>query len=397
MLHTINGFIEPAFKSVATIFKNQIIQRGGGAALCIYHNGEPIADIWAGTRNPLNEPWLKDTTAVSFSTTKGILAGILHMILEDAHLDYETQVQQIWPSFKQNNKGHITIRQLLCHEAGLFNLQHNIDHIHDIYDWDQMVWRMAKATPSFKHLGEPSYHAVTIGWLIGELIHRLTGQLPGEFLNHELRSVLGRNCFIGVPNKALTACAHITQHLEQSDVTQSIVKTIQNKANKKLSTLLFKGKSFTAALRPPTSELLNFNDTQFLQAQLPSMNGVFTARGLAQFYNGLIHTDNTKRLIPLERLTQIQDIQNTGRDRIIHIPMHWRLGYHRILNTKRSAPQGFGHYGYGGSGAWCDPSRHLAVGFVVNSLWCAPFGDYRMAQLSGEILKRIDQLKIDRH
>lgn len=393
MFKSVNGFANPALKSVVQCFQNQLTKAGGGAALCVYHHGEPLIDIWSGTRNVAQDPWLKDTCAVSFSTSKGVLSTLLHIILDEAHLDYETQVSHIWPSFKQANKRHITIRQLLCHEAGLFSLADNIEHIHDIYDWDLMVWKLAKAAPSMRHLGVPSYHAVTYGWLLGELIHRLTGQTPGVFLDKEMRSIVGRNNFIGVPPRHLNEVSHLFNTLGDTGTT-NLTQTIHNTVNRKLTGLLFKSKNTQAALKPPTSELLDLNDRSFLQAEIPAMNGVFTARGLARLYSLLANNGSfqEKKYINPERLADIQQVQNTGCDRVIFLPMHWRLGYHRILNHKRRALSGFGHFGYGGSGAWCDPNRHLSVGFTINALWGAPFGDYRMAQLAGEILVAIDQL-----
>ena len=154
MIHTVNGSADPEFRPIVKVFQKQLEASGGGAALCVYHKGEPVIDIWAGQRTSMGDPWLKDTPAMSFSVTKGVLATMLHIIMDRTQLDYETQASSIWPSFKQNNKGHLTIRQFLCHEAGLFSLEDNIDHIHDIFDWDQMVWRIAKAKPAMS-IGNP--------------------------------------------------------------------------------------------------------------------------------------------------------------------------------------------------------------------------------------------------
>lgn len=393
MIHTVNGSADPEFRPIVKVFQKQLEASGGGAALCVYHKGEPVIDIWAGQRTSMGDPWLKDTPAMSFSVTKGVLATMLHIIMDRTQLDYETQASSIWPSFKQNNKGHLTIRQFLCHEAGLFSLEDNIDHIHDIFDWDQMVWRIAKAKPAMNHLGEPSYHAVTYGWLLGELINRLTGQKPGEFLNAELRSVMGRNNFIGVPEKNLKDVAFIYQHPDQAPVQLGWKQKVSKYINKGIQNAFFHSPFTASALKPPTAELLDFNNPELLKAQVPAMNGVFTARGLGKLYNAIITPDEkNERLISTKRLEQVQVIQSHGRDKIIHVPMNWRLGYHRVLNMKTRAPQGFGHYGYGGAGAWCDPSRQLAVGFTHNALWNTPLGDYRMTQLSGEILSLIDKI-----
>lgn len=395
MFRSINGFADPTMYAAVRCFKTQLARSGGGAALCVYLHGEPLVDIWSGTRNAQNDPWQKETCTVSFSTTKGVLSTLLHVIMEEAQLDYETQVSHIWPSFKQANKGHITIRQLLCHESGLFDLSTNIEHIQDIFDWDLMVWRMAKAAPSMNHLGEPSYHAITYGWLIGELIHRLTGQTPGVFLDREMRPIMGRNNYIGMPTKALGETSFLMNSLDHTGQPTNIKQRVHNHLNRRLTSLLMRSRHTVAALKPPTSEDLDFNSEAFLRAEIPAMNGAFTARGLAKLYSMLAQNGiyNKQQYICAARIKNIQEIQNTGRDKVIFLPMHWRLGYHRILNPKRRALEGFGHFGYGGSGGWCDPSRGLSVGFTVNALWGAPFGDYRMAQIAGEILAATDKLK----
>jgi CubicO group peptidase (beta-lactamase class C family) len=191
----------------------------------------------------------------------------------------------------------------------------------------------------------------------------------------------------------------IFQQLENSGATQGFTQKLQRKLGRQVSKLLLRSSATVSALKPPTADELDFNDPLFLMAEVPAMNGVFTARGLAKLYT-IFAMPNEERhlaLINRKRREEIQTVQSTCRDRVLHVPMHWRLGYHRILNFKIKAPFGFGHFGYGGSGGWCDPSRHISVGYTLNTLWGSPVADYRMAQLAGEILSSIDKLNFEQN
>ena len=137
------GFVEPEFKAVERQFL-KIIQREpkGGGALCIYHQGRCVVDLQGGVRNGASEPWAPETLVLSYSTGKGVLATLLHILVDQGALDYEDRVADHWPDFAQNGKESITVRHLLCHEAGLYRIGDLIDDAGDMLDWERMVQRI---------------------------------------------------------------------------------------------------------------------------------------------------------------------------------------------------------------------------------------------------------------
>jgi len=390
MLHTINGFSDPQFRAVTSAFKAQLNQHGGGGALCVLWQGKPVIDIWGGDRDQ-NSPWLEDTPVVCYSTTKGVLVSLLHAVLHAGKVNYDTTIAKIWPSFKHSGKSDLTIRQLLHHQLGLFDTSQCIPHIADAFDWDQMVWSLARATPQVRYVNQCAYHAMTFGWLAGELIRRLTGLRPGQYLASEFRQVMGRHNWIGVPERHLPLVAKIMSQPEAKNQRVRLTHRIHNRLNQQLQRTLLLNRNLRTSLGPT---LVDFdpNHPSFLINEVPALNGVFTARGLAKLYQLLIEQNQRQKrtwfaddLFDFERTPKL-----TGRDRVLQLPMHWRLGYHRIFNLRRPTPRAFGHYGLGGSGAFCDLDRQLAVGFNLNTLWGAPLADYRMTQLTGLILQAVD-------
>jgi len=122
----IQGDIHPDFWAVARALEQQVRRSGGGAAVCVYHRGVPVVDIWAGVQDERGTPWHHETTALSFSTTKGVTSTALHVLADRGLVDYDAPVAEYWPEFGAQGKGGITVRHLLCHEAGMYRLQGRI-------------------------------------------------------------------------------------------------------------------------------------------------------------------------------------------------------------------------------------------------------------------------------
>jgi len=402
MIRVIHGVANPQFEKVTQVFSDQLNQLGGGAALCIYWQGEAVLDIWSGFRDEYNNPWTKNIGCMSYSTSKGVLATLLHIAMEEAGISYDTRIAKIWPSFKQNFKDKLTIKDALCHQTGLADLSRIIESESDIFDWDQMIWSIAKTASSHDQVNRSAYHAMTFGWIIGEIIHRLTGMKPSQMLEYTLKPIMGRQNYFSVPQRHLQNTAQILKKPPQSlnetwyrNLRSHLGRTLKNKVNLQTKNIINRSARVTGSIWPliDTIGTVDVNSRAFLQAEIPAINGVFTARGLASLYSMLLtgHFED-KQYLSAQRVKLIGKVQNRDSDLIIRIPMHWRLGYQRVLNTKRQVPNGFGHLGFGGSGAFCDRDRSLAVGFVNNSLWASPLSDTRFAHLAGTILATCDHL-----
>lgn len=394
----LNGFVKPGFTAVADAFRLTLpVLRPGGAALCVYYRGEPVVDIWAGSRNRQGDAWASDTLSLSFSTTKGIISTLLHQLADLGEVSYDMPVAHYWPAFSRKNKHLITVRHLLAHEAGLYGIRSLIADASEMRDWEHMLRVMEAASPVHLPGQRNGYHALTYGWLVGGLIEKVTGQPLALTLKELLADPLGLDgCHIGVPGSELERCAELIVPERKPQTSQGraprprIARDISSRLTEAALALTgFDAGSFREAMIPKGMGRFDWNASQTRQAVIPGAGGMFTARSLARVYSALANNGEHEggQLLSPESIRTLSVVQNTRRGAVIPLPMRWRLGYHRVFTTGPRTPNAFGHFGYGGSGAWCDPSRKLALGYTVNSGSGSPFGDLRISRLNTAAIK----------
>jgi len=386
----LHGTVHPDFWRVARRLQQQLQRGPGGAAVCVYHRGEKVVDMWGGTRNEAGDPWQEDTLAVSFSTTKGVTSTALHILVDRGLLDYDDPVARYWPEFGQNGKERITVRNLLCHQAGLYDIRHLIDDAGRMRDWDYMTDALARARPAIEPGTASAYHGITFGWLIGEVARRITGIRFAEVIEREIATPLGLDgLHIGAP----AAVAPRAAELLMPDKGRRRMEAMGDRLERlhRLTGRLFRYdlRRITDALMAPGMMDFLWHAPETLAACIPAANGLFTARSLAKLYAVLANGGslNGTRLLSAETLARATEIQTRKIDLVVPFPMHWRLGYHRAATTAGTPPRGFGHYGFGGSGAWADPDLGLSMALVLNSGIGTPFGDLRTAQMGGTVLR----------
>lgn len=377
----------------------------GGSALAVYFQGKKVVDVWTGLMKQ-DTPWQQDSMALSFSTGKAALATLVHRLADQGLLDYDQKIAHYWPEFGKNGKGDITIRHVLAHQSGLFDIRQNIQSAVQMLDWHDMLKVYENATPRFEPGTKVAYQALSFGWLLGGVVEKLTGQSVCEVFQNELVTPLGLDgAYFGVPAAELERVARPIvavspdQTANQQKVKPAAQKNVLPKGRRPL-TLQEKMIKLTGldpyeaedALMPKGISRFSFFTDRVLQACIPAANGVFTARSLAKMYAMLVNqgiSDGQQYLSP-ERVRLLSQIQNTQRDRIMSIPMNWRLGYHRILSLGKRVPEGFGHIGYNGSGAWCDPLRGLSFAYVHNFAGSSITGDPRLWWLTQTALQNAD-------
>ncbi len=400
MLH---GNVHPDFTDVARILRRIIPKKGpGGAAVCVYHKGEKVVDAWGGTSNGAGSPWEEDTLSISFSTTKGVASTLLHVYADRGLIDYDAPVADYWPEFAEGGKERIKVRQLLCHEAGLYAIWDMIEHGNEMLDWDRVTSRIAAATPRHAPGTAHGYHALTYGWLVGEIVRRVAGNKPfPELLENDLARPLGLDgLYCGVPADQQHRCATLMapgMDRAPEDRRLNTQRILERAARwgSRLSRLgiHYDPSESIAALLAPGMEDLDFNSGEFRAASIPAANGMFTARSLARLYACLSlggELDGV-RLLSYETLRRATEQQNSGIGRVIPVSMRWRLGYHRVFALRARVPGGFGHFGFGGSGGWADPQRQLSVALTVNSGVGTPFGDARIVRIGGAAARCADR------
>lgn len=157
----IGGQFQPGFEEVSDALETSL-ERGGGGAVCVYHHGVKVVDIWGGTKDRNKTPWGSDTMAMSFSTSKGIVSTLLHQLVDRGLISYDDRVADHWPEFAAAGKSEITVRQVLTHRAGLPHLRQLVSDAEQLLDWDRMVEALAAARPRIRPGGRSAYHALTL-------------------------------------------------------------------------------------------------------------------------------------------------------------------------------------------------------------------------------------------
>jgi len=400
-----DGTLHPDFIPVAEALRRQLESYPGGAAVCVYHRGECVLDLWGGVKNRKGTPWAQDTMAPSFSTTKGVASTLVHMMVDRGLLGYDDKVAAYWPQFAQAGKGGITIRHVLAHQSGLYHIRQMIDRADRMLDWNYMVRAIERAAPLHAPGARSGYHGLTYGYLVGEILQRVTGKSFSRLVREELAKPLRLDgMHVGTPREALPRAAELIwpqPGLLQRWVppTPELGDRIEQVAAVCQRALVMVGVdvelgSLLDALVPRGISSFDFGARQVLRAAIPSANGLFTARSLARMYAALAAGGELDdiRLLSVDALKQATAIQDRAPQRaVLPIDMRWRLGYHGIFTTRGVPEAAFGHFGFGGSGAWADPRRELAVAMIVNSGMGTPFGDLRIARVSGAALLSVDQ------
>lgn len=399
----LDGHLHPSFDRVARRLREQLSTTPGGAAVCIYHRGECVVDLWGGARDAEGRSWQADTMSPSFSTTKGVASTLLHIMVDRGLVDYDERVSEYWPGFGQAGKQDVTVRHVLAHQSGLYHIRQMVDHADRMLDWDYMIHAIERTEPAHAPGERTGYHGLTYGYLVGEILQRVTGKSFRELVQRELVEPLDLDgMYVGAPADELYRAADLIwpkRNLVQPVLPSGAGRRVLGRA----APLLDRGagligleldvQSILDSLAPRGIGSFDFGANATLRASIPAANGLFTARSLARMYAALAgggEIDGTRLLSgrALRRATRRQ--KRSAGLAVIPFDMRWRLGYHGVFTTQGSPRNAFGHFGFGGSGAWADPSRELAVAMIVNAGLGTPFGDVRIARLSAAALSAAD-------
>lgn len=377
----VHGAADPHFacavRSFAAMFRGR---RYGGGALAVYLDGEPVVDVWTGWADRRGRvPWSADTGSMVFSATKGMASTVIHRLVDRGLIDYDVPVAEYWPEFGANGKGDITVRQVMRHRAGLSAL-HGAS-LRDLLDHEVMEQRLA-AAPAGYALGKPAYHALTYGWLMSGLARAVTGKGMRELIRQELAEPLDTDgLHLGRPPvDAPTQPAQII--MPQSSIPNPVFNAVAPKV------AALKMSAGFGSMYFPGMKAVVQGEIPFLDAEMPAVNGVATARGLARMYGAIANggqIDGTQ-FLSRELVAGLTGRRSLRLDRNLVVPLAFHLGYHRV---PFDVLPGFGHAGLGGSLGWADPDSGLAFGFVHNRL-LSPFVvvDHAGFVATGTLLRR---------
>jgi len=374
----ISGFVDPDFGGVTQALRRVALHKnGGGGAVAVFHKGELVVDAWTGACNAAGDPWQSDTMAMSFSTTKGVIATTVHRLVDRGLIAYDEPVATYWPEFAAAGKERITVRHLLNHSSGLHQLRDVIADAYEMLDWDLVCSRLAAETPRYEAGTRHGYHGFTYGFLVGEVIRRVTGMTVHDAVDAEIVKPLGLDGMsIGAPPEGRDRIAELIVRFGNVERAERYAL--------RAARFAWIRPAIDAFMVPEADRL--FASNAVLDSAIPAINGCFSARSLARMYAALAGGGvlDGERFLSTETLRRATEVQSTGPDIVVGFPMRWRLGYHLAATTHGIIPNGFGHFGFGGSGAWADPDNDLAVAFVCNRVAGTPFGDTRFLRIGAQ-------------
>jgi CubicO group peptidase (beta-lactamase class C family) len=398
---TIGGTVAPGFEGVREAFARNFAEHGDvGAGCAVYVDGRQVVDLWGGVADVATEaPYTQDTLQLVFSSTKGATALCANLLAQRGELDVDAPVTEYWPEFGAAGKGDVPVRWLLCHKGGLPYVAEPMT-IEQSLDWGTPVEALAAQEPEWKPGSAHGYHAVTYGWLVGEVIRRVSGKSPGTFFAEEVAGPLGLEFWIGLPeaqhgrvapltNRGLRRPGRAADGADgagmEAEEPPTLTETIEQ--------LLGPGSLLVKALAGTSSPSGEgnfvgdgvFNRPDLWSAEIPSANGITNASSLARMYAATIGTVEGGPAAPLltaEQRAKACELQTHGGDSVLIFPTTFGLGY--MLSSPFSpygGPQGFGHSGAGGSVGFADPEHGIAFGYVMNRMLANLSGDPRSTGL----------------
>jgi CubicO group peptidase (beta-lactamase class C family) len=372
MTAPIEGHCEERFGELAQEFERNFAERGElGASVVVTVGGETVVDLWGGWCDADHmRPWTRDTLTVVMSCTKGATALCAHMLEIEGELDFDAPVSRYWPEFAANGKESVLVRHVLSHQAGVPCLRDPLPPC-AMLDWDEMVRRLANETPFWVPGTAYGYHGLTLGWLVGELVRRVTGASVGEFFHREVAEPLGVDFWIGLPE---------AEHGRFAPALASPPPGPDEPVSKYLLTAMTQPDSMQALMLINTGGYLTpegWNSPEALSAELPAVGGVGNARALATMYRAIGHDRRVGRVgFEPEHLVRMSSVQSAlGEDRMLFIPGRWTLGFNKSTVTPEGvypaarmvlSEDAFGHPGMGGSLGFVDPVADMSFGYVMN-------------------------------
>lgn len=377
----IAGFYDPRFERVAAEFVRNFQERDEvGASVCITIEGEPVVDLWGGTSHPETAvPWGKDTLTLVWSATKGATALCAHMLVSRGELDLDAPVTRYWPEFGQAGKDQIPVRMLLNHQSGLAALHQPVPP-GAFSDWNLMISMLEKEEPWWKPGGMHGYHGFTFGWLVGEVVRRVSGKSLGTFFREEVAEPLGLDFWIGLPEEHEGRVAQVipAPPPDPNGPISPMMAAMVDPASIQTLVMFNTG----GHMLPGPDGIFGFNLRASRAAEIGAAGGITNARGLAGMYAPLANGGslNGVTLVDRDALSRMAAVSSASAlDAVILAPTRFSLGYVKTVDNRRVpgctendsliiSEEAFGHSGFGGSMGFAEPAARLSFGYAMNRM-----------------------------
>jgi CubicO group peptidase (beta-lactamase class C family) len=361
----VHGVVRPGFEAVKDQFAANFADgQEVGASFSATVNGETVVDLWGGHADPAKtRPWEKDTIVNVYSTTKTMTALTALLLADRGLLDFDAPVAKYWPEFAANGKAKVKVSHLMSHSAGLSGWKEKIG-LHDLYDWNKATSLLAAQAPYWEPGTAPGYHAMTQGYLVGEVVRRITGKTVGTVFREEIAGPLGADFWIGLPASEDARVAELVppppgdaigDNAAMSDLTRNMATN-------------------------PGVDVAETKTRAWRAAEIPAAGGTGNARSIAQVHAILANDGMAqgKRFLSAAGVRKALELQVEGTDLIMGVPARFGLGFGLaggLLPLPNPNAMFWG--GYGGSLAIIDMDAKLSMGYAMNRMLGTTTGDLR--------------------
>jgi CubicO group peptidase (beta-lactamase class C family) len=369
----VHGTTAAGFEALRDAFAEGQKDDDGGAQLCVYRHGKKVIDLWAGRDKVKDRPYTDDTITVCFSVSKGAIATMAHMLAERGLLDFAAPIAKYWPEFAANGKAKITVADAMAHRAGLnsFDPDSTIG-IHDLTHWTRCTEALAAMAPLWEPGSAMSYHALTYGYIVGEIIRRITGKTPGIFFAEEVAGPLGLDLWIGLPEREEPRVApHFS---DRPGLTGEQAAAMLGAFG--IDTTTRNARAMLKGFVDMGGALDFINSREAHAAEIPAGNMIGDAASLARMYAATIGEVDGVRLLKAETVARAMQLQTEGlvapgdfAKLPAPSPHRYGLGYQLTRTAAPLLGEGsFGHDGAGGRTGYAHPASGVAVGYVCNAM-----------------------------
>jgi CubicO group peptidase (beta-lactamase class C family) len=376
----VGGFCDPQFERVAEEFVRNFQQRGEvGASVCVMLAGKTVVDLWGGSADPATHaPWVEDTLSIVWSSTKGATALCAHILASRGLLDLDAPVVHYWPEFGQAGKEAISVKMLLNHQSGVAGVREPLPE-GAFFNWELMIKALERQEPFWKPGSMHGYHAFTFGWLVGEVVRRVSGKSLGTFFREEVAEPLGLDFWIGLPESEERRVSHVipAEPPGPNDPISPFYAAMADPTS--LQAMLFNTGGY---MFPGPDGVFGFNLRAAHAAEIGAAGGITNARGLAGMYAPLANGGslNGVKLVNRESLARMGAVSSASSlDVTLLVPTRFALGYVKAVDNRRVpgctkddnlilSEEAFGHSGSGGSIGFADPAVNMSFGYTMNRM-----------------------------
>ncbi|MFE7098264.1 serine hydrolase domain-containing protein [Streptomyces erythrochromogenes] len=345
----IEGWCEPRFAAVREVLAGLLDTCDVGASAAVFLDGEPVVDLWGGYADAdRSAGWGRDTLTGVNSTSKNMTALCALVLADRGELDLSAPVADYWPEFAAAGKEKVLVRHVLSHTAGLPELA-GLAAVEELYDWERVTAGLAAQAPEWEPGTDAGYHALTFGFLVGEIVRRVTGRSLGEFFAQEVAGPLGADFHFGLPAEDDRRVAPLIAPLSQTDEFAAGAPMGPDGVRRE-----YEG----AAVR-----VRDVNSVAWRRAQIPAVNGFGNARSVALVQSVLANHGSAGgvRLLSPRGCEPAWEEVFRGDDRVLRTPVSWTVGFGGFGGT-------FGWGGWGGSLVVSDPAARMTVAYVMNQM-----------------------------